>query len=108
MEERKTLLKISAMNLYEIEDNSRDELLVEFKRAFKESVELFGECLKKHLDITAQKSEQIRYAFFPYMYGIYPYSYPTEKQIAAMDEVKLSHVDVTIYEMTYQFLKLIL
>ncbi len=38
----------------------------------------------------------------------YPYSYPTEKQISAMDEVKLSHVDVTIYEMTYQFLKLVL
>lgn len=108
MEERKTLLKISAMNLYEIEENSRDELLVEYKNAFKETVELFGECLKKHLKFTEKVSEQIRYAFFPYMYGIYPYAYPTEKQISAMDEVKLSHVDVTIYEMTYQFLKLIL
>ncbi len=108
MEERKTLLKISAMNLYEIEENSRDELLVEYKRTFKKSIELFDECLKKHLAISDQKSEQIRYAFFPYMYGIYPYSYPTDKQISAMDEVKLSHLDVTIYEMTYQFLKLIL
>lgn len=108
MEERKTLLKISAMNLYEIEENSRDELLVDYKRAFKETVEFFDECLKKQLKISDQKSEQIRYAFFPYMYGIYPYSYPTEKQISAMDEVKLSHVDVTIYEMTYQFLKLVL
>ncbi len=108
MEERKTLLKISAMNLYEIEENSRYELLVDYKRAFKDTIQLFNECLKKHLEITDQKSEQIRYAFFPYVYGIYPYSYPTEKQISAMDEVKLSHVDVTIYEMTYQFLKLIL
>lgn len=108
MEERKTLLKISAMNLYEIEENSRDELLVEYKRTFKKSIELFDECLKKHLAISDQKSEQIRYAFFPYMYGIYPYSYPTDKQISAMDEVKLSHRDVTIYEMTYQFLKLVL
>lgn len=108
MEERKTLLKISAMNLYEIEENSRYELLVDYKRAFKDTIQLFDECLKKHLEITDQKSEQIRYAFFPYVYGIYPYSYPTEKQISAMDEVKLSHVDVTIYEMTYQFLKLIL
>ena len=108
MEERKTLLKISAMNLYEIEENSRAELLVEYKKVFKDSVELCGECWKKHLGVTDQKSEQIRYAFFPYMYGIYPYAYPTDKQIAAMDEVKLSHMDVTIYEMTYQFLKLIL
>ncbi|SCZ77967.1 TetR/AcrR family transcriptional regulator [Pseudobutyrivibrio xylanivorans] len=108
MEERKTLLKISAMNLYEIEENSREELLVDYKRTFKNSIELFDECLKKHLKVSNQKSEQIRYAFFPYMYGIYPYSYPTDKQIAAMDEVKLSHMDTTIYEMTYQFLKLIL
>lgn len=108
MEDRKTLLKVSAMNLYEIEENSRDELLVEYKRTFKESIELFDECLKKHLGVSAEKSEQIRYAFFPYMYGIYPYAYPTDKQISAMDEVKLSHLDVTIYEMTYQFLKLIL
>ena len=108
MEERKTLLKISAMNLYEIEENSRAELLVEYKKVFKDSVELFDECLKKHLGVSEEKSAQIRYAFFPYMYGIYPYSYPTDKQISAMDEVKLSHMDVTIYEMTYQFLKLIL
>ncbi len=108
MEERKTLLKISAMNLYEIEENSRQALLVDYKRTFKNSIELFDECLKKHLKVSDQKSEQIRYAFFPYMYGIYPYSYPTDKQISAMDEVKLSHLDVTIYEMTYQFLKLIL
>ena len=108
MEERKTLLKISAMNLYEIEENSRDELLVEYKKTFKDSIQLFDECLKKHLGVSEQKSEQIRYAFFPYMYGIYPYAYPTDKQISAMDEVKLSHLDVTIYEMTYQFLKLIL
>lgn len=108
MEERKTLLKISAMNLYEIEENSRTELLVEYKKAFKDSVELFNECLKKHLGLSEEKNEQIRYAFFPYMYGIYPYSYPTDKQISAMNEVKLSHMDTTIYEMTYQFLKLIL
>ncbi len=108
MEERKTLLKISAMNLYEIEENCRAELLVEYKKVFKNTVELFDKCLKKHLDVSDQKSGQIRYAFFPYMYGIYPYSYPTDKQISAMDEVKLSHMDVTIYEMTYQFLKLIL
>ncbi|SFR63807.1 TetR/AcrR family transcriptional regulator [[Clostridium] aminophilum] len=108
MEERKTLLKISAMNLYEIEENSRDELLVEYKRIFKRTIELFDECLKKHLKVSEQKREQIRYAFFPYMYGIYPYAYPTEKQISAMDDVKLSHRDVTVYEMTCQFLKLVL
>ena len=63
MEERKTLLKISAMNLYEIEENSRYELLVDYKRAFKETIELFDECLKKHLKITDEKSEQAAFRY---------------------------------------------
>jgi len=108
MEDRKTLLKISAMNLYEIEDNSRLELLAEFKSAFKESVDIFEECLAKNLEgIDKKKCEQIRYAFFPYMYGIYPYVYPTDKQMEAMDQVKLSYAKTTIYNMSYDFLKLI-
>lgn len=106
LEDRKILLKISAMNLYEIEENSRDELLVEYKRVFKRSIEIFDDCLKKVIK-NKEKREQIRYAFFPYMYGIYPYVYPTEKMILAMDKVELSHIKVTICELTYQFLKLL-
>ncbi|MBO6130080.1 MAG: TetR/AcrR family transcriptional regulator [Pseudobutyrivibrio sp.] len=109
MEARKTLLKISAMNLYEIEDNSRVELLIEYKEAFKKSVELFEACLSKYIeDANEERCEQIRYAFFPYMYGIYPYVYPTEKQIEAMDKVKLSYSKTSIYELSYRFLKLVL
>ncbi|MBQ9390942.1 MAG: TetR/AcrR family transcriptional regulator [Lachnospiraceae bacterium] len=109
MEDRKTLLKISAMNLYEIEDNSRVELLIEYKDAFKKSVELFEECLSKYIKgIDKDKCEQVRYAFFPYMYGIYPYVYPTDKQIEAMNEVKLSYSKTSIYDLTYRFLKLVL
>lgn len=109
LEPRTTLLKISAMNLYEIEDNSRIELLMEFKNAFKSSVELFEECIAKNIEgLDKVRCEEIRYAFFPYMYGIYPYVYPTDKQIEAMKEVKLSYQKTSIYELTYKFLKLIL
>ncbi len=108
MEERKTLLKISAMNLYEIEENSRDILLIDYKREFKKTVELFDKCLSRHLtDVSEEKRAQIRYAFFPYMYGIYPYAYPTDKQLEAMDTVGLSYKRVSIYDLTYQFLSLI-
>ena len=109
LDERKMLLKISAMNLYEIEEKSRDELLVEYKRVFKDSVALFNDCLKKHFPkIKEDKRNEIRYAFFPYMYGVYPYAYPTKKQLLAMDKVELDYVKVTIYELIYTFLKLLL
>jgi hypothetical protein len=40
------------------------------------------------------------------MYGVYPYVYPSKKQKDAMDEVELEYSSVTIYQLTYQFLKL--
>ena len=30
--------------------------------------------------LSDSRMEEIRYAFFPCMYGIYPYVYPTDKQ----------------------------
>ncbi len=42
LEKRITLLKISAMNLYEIEDNSSLERLKEYKVAFKAAVDAVG------------------------------------------------------------------
>lgn len=109
LEPRKFLLKISAMNLYEIEDNSREENLVEFKTAFLDSLEAVKECLRKFLpDLSDERIEEIRYAFFPFMYGIYPYVYPTEKQMKAMDTVGISYQKTTIMDMTYHFLRQLL
>lgn len=103
---RVLLLKISAMNLYEIEENSRDERLIAYKTVFKESLDAFASCLKKFLpDLSNSQIEAIRYAFFPFMYGIYPYVYPTNKQKQAMDEAHVSYEQTTIEEITYNLLK---
>jgi hypothetical protein len=49
--DREVLLKICAMNLYEIEENSRPERLVDYKQAFKESLEIFCGCLRQFFPI---------------------------------------------------------
>ncbi len=103
---RMLLLKISAMNLYEIEEHSRKERLKDYKVVFKESLDAFASCLKKFLpDLSNQQIEAIRYAFFPFMYGIYPYVYPTDKQKLAMDEAQVSYEQTTIEDITYNLLK---
>ena len=105
MENRRLLLKISAMNLYEIEENSRLERLVGFKVRFKASMDAFHGCLRQSLPkMTDVKMAQITYAFFPFMYGIYPYANPTEKQCQAMDEAKIPYKVQSVYELTYRFL----
>jgi hypothetical protein len=41
------------------------------------------------------------YTFFPFMFGIYPYTSVTEKQKAAMEEAGINYVYLTVYELTY-------
>jgi len=41
------------------------------------------------------------YIFFPFMFGIYPYTVVTEKQRIAMEEAGVNYVFMTIYEITY-------
>ena len=45
------------------------------------------------------------YAFFPFMYGIYPYVHPTCKQCRAMDRVGISHPETDIYTICRRFLR---
>lgn len=109
LSDRVCLLKISSMNLYEIEENSRIENLTEYKKAFKDSLDAFESCLHKYMPSASSRHiEEIRYAFFPFMYGIYPYVYPTDKQMQAMDHAGIQYEKTTIASLTYNFLKQIL
>lgn len=109
LQKRKTLLKIMAMNLYEIEDNSRPDRLVAFKKVFAGSQGAFERLLRKAMpDLSEARADEIRYAFFPFMNGIYPYAYPTKKQCAAMDEAGVVYRRLTIREITAGFLAQVL
>ena len=78
---RAQLLKLLAMNNYDMESNSREELLVSFKRAYGQSLQLFRMILEKYCsDLSEKEVQQIMYVFFPFMFGIYPYTEVTGKQ----------------------------
>ena len=44
---REQMLKLVAMNMYEIEENSSLECLVEFKKEYRRTVELIDRCLRR-------------------------------------------------------------
>ena len=105
LERRAQLLKLLSMNNYDMEENSREELLASFKRAYGTSLKLFREILGKHCpNISAAEVEQIVYVFFPFMFGIYPYAEVTAKQKEAMKEAEIDYKYQTIYEITYNCL----
>ena len=101
LEKRAQLLKLLAMNNYDMESNSREELLISFKKAYGQSLQYFREILGKYCTgMSAAEAEQILYVFFPFMFGIYPYAEVTAKQKAAMKEAEVDYQYQSIYEIT--------
>ena len=105
LQKRSQLLKLLSMNNFDMEENSREELLVSFKRAYGKSLDLFRGILERHFpDMSAEEVRQIMYVFFPFMFGIYPYAEVTDKQKAAMKEAKVDYKYQSIYDITYNCL----
>ncbi len=102
LEKREQLLKLLSMNNYDMEANSRIELLTSFKAAYGRSMDNIRSILSKYCpEISEQECQNIIYVFFPFMFGIYPYAKVTEKQNKAMNDAQIRFVDHSIYEITY-------
>ncbi len=102
IEKRPTLLKLLAMNLYDIEGNSKMEALVEFKQAYGDSIKAVKRCLDKFVtNMNEEEKTNFIFSFFPFMYGIYPYAVVTTKQKEAMEKADVPFKKLTIYEIAY-------
>ena len=109
LEKRGQMLKIMSMNHYDMESNSRSEHLIEFKEAYGESIQMVVDCLEKYFpDMLIKEKQDFIYTFFPFMFGIYPYTVVTEKQRAAMKAAGVNYVFMSIYEITYNCIKRLL
>ena len=102
---RDQLLKLLSMNNYDMESNSRQELLTAFKQSYGQSMQLMSMLLEKFCpDMSAADIRDFIYTFYPFMFGIYPYTAVTDKQSAAMKEAGIHYVNHTVYELTYSCL----
>ena len=109
LEKRAQLLKIMSMNHYDMETGSRPERLKEFKTVYGRSLQTVRACLDKFFPQMPQEEKQdFIYTFFPFMFGIYPYTFVTEKQRTAMEEAGVNYVFLSIYEITYNCVKRLL
>ena len=98
---REQLLKLLAMNNYDMEANSRPENLTSFKIAYGESMRNVCRILTKFCpDKSVQDIQNVIYIFFPFMFGIYPYTAVTDKQREAMKQANVDYVYQSIFEIT--------
>lgn len=107
--DRPRLLRLLSMNLYDMEANSRPERLAEFKVAFGASLKTVERMLEKFVpEMDASARQRFLYAFFPFIYGIYPYTTVTEKQQIAMEQAGIPYVYQSAFDLTYSFLQKLL
>ena len=100
LEKRGMLLKLLSMNHFDMEDNSRPECLREFKLAYGASIEAVRRCLIKFFPgMNALAQRDFLYAFFPFLYGLYPYTTVSAKQRQAMSEAGLDFVYMSVFDM---------
>ena len=100
---RKNLLKLLSMNMYDMEENSRMEELIEFKKAYGNAIKMVKRCIDKFFEeMDEDKKDEFIFLFFPLMYGIYPYAEVTQKQQKAMETADVPFKYLSIYEITYK------
>ncbi|MBQ6774283.1 MAG: TetR/AcrR family transcriptional regulator [Synergistaceae bacterium] len=109
LETRQRMLKLFSMNHFDMEANSRLENLTEFKAAYGKSINAVDRCLEKFCpDMSKKDRQDFIYAFFPFIYGIYPYTIVSEKQRQAMEAANINYVYLSIYEIAYSCAKKLL
>ena len=105
LERRALLLKLMSMNHFDMEENSRPERLAEFKAAFGGSMRAASRCLEAFCpEMDARARQRFVYAFFPFLYGVYPYTAVSEKQRAAMAAAGVDYAYPSVRELTLNFL----
>ncbi len=109
LEKRAQLLKLLSMNNFDMEENSRQELLASFKKAYGTSMDNVRRILDKFCpEMKKEEKQTFIYIFFPFMFGIYPYTAVTDKQKTAMSEADVNYTYQSIYEIAYNCLKKLL
>ena len=99
---RKLMLKLLSVNLYDMEENSRMECLVGFKKAYGKSRDVLEGLMKKNYPgIKKKELDDFILEFLPFLHGVYPYSFATKKQIEAMKEAEVRYKETTIEKLTY-------
>ena len=101
LEPRALMLRLLAVNLYDMEENSRMERLVEFKHAYGAAMETFDRLLQEAFpQWTDTDCRETLVAAFQFLHGVYPYAHATAKQCEAMERAGVRYDNKSIYELS--------
>ena len=106
---REIMLKLLAMNIYELENHSRKENLVEFKVAYGATIDSIRKTLTRYFPNMSENDHvQFIYLLYPFLMGVYNYTHVEPYQKEAMDTVGIQHYDFTTEALVESLIKRIL
>ena len=109
LERRTRMLKLMAMNLYDMEDNARMENLVAFKKAYHAAILALTRCLRVFYPaMTQEEADRFLYLFLPFVFGLYPYTSATDKQREAMRLAQVEYPRFTVYQLARSMIERLL
>ena len=95
---RTNLLKIQAMNMFDIEGSSRVELLTEFKVVVKDTFTKMNQSLNI---VDVKNKDKFIELLMPFIHGIYPFANITDKQKKAMKDAVMEFKQIKMYDLVY-------
>ena len=100
LEARQQMLKLLAMNLYDMEQNSSLEALVQLKVAYGRVIDSLQNVLAiAKPDWDKARIKHFTFGFMPFLHGVYPYVFHTEKQTKAMEKVGVAKPGMSVHDM---------
>ncbi|MDO4851071.1 MAG: TetR family transcriptional regulator [Actinomycetota bacterium] len=100
LQAREQMLKLLAMNLYDMEQNSRLENLIQLKHAYGRVIaSLQGLLAGAKPGWDQARIDRFTFGFMPFLHGVYPYAFHTRKQTEAMEAVGVAKPGMSLHEM---------
>ena len=97
LQKRKLMLKLLSVNLYDMEENSRMERLVDFKRAYGTLVAALDRLIAQTLpELSRSQRRETVVSVLVFTHGLYPYAFATPKQLEAMQTAEVPYEERTI------------
>ena len=78
--------------------------LVAFKEVYARALRSVSCCLEKFFpQMTVNDIQEFLYTFFPFLFGVYPYTTATDKQKEAMKIAHVNYAHYSVYEIVKSF-----
>ena len=101
--QRQLLLKLLSTNHFDLEEHCPVDALVDFKISYAKTLDAIAALLAKFRpDMDETAVQEFQFTFFPFLFGVYPYTTLTERQRVTMARAGVRFVYYSVYDMIHR------